>query len=203
MERIFNIDNPIWKFIGNIADMFLLSILWYICLIPLVTAGCGTTAVYYVTLKMTRDLEGKTFSQFKKSFKMNFKQSTVMWVPAVIILAILFLDIRMAMLSNSAIGPVLAGFFFVTALIIYFLLSMLFPLIARCEDSNIAQLKNCAKICIRNPLAVLSIALINTATFLFGLFVFWPLLLIAPGLSAYLNSYVINRIFDKYSMDLL
>ena len=48
--KFFSLENPIWKFIGNLADFFLLSCLWYLCCLPVVTAGAATTALYYVTL---------------------------------------------------------------------------------------------------------------------------------------------------------
>lgn len=202
MNRFFNIDNPVWKFIGNLADMFILSVLWYICLIPVVTAGCGTSAVYYVTLKMTEDLEGKTIPQFLSSFRTNFKQATALWLAGLIIAVFLFLDVRIALLNPSSFSLCLVVFFGICEFILFVVLSMLFPLIARCEDTIKTQLRNCVNICVRNPLAAISVALINAAIFLFGIFVFWPLLLIAPGLCAYLNSYVINHIFRKYSMNL-
>lgn len=202
MEKLFSIDNPVWKFIGNIADMFFLSVMWYLCLIPLFTAGCGTTAVYYVTLKMTEDLEGRTIPQFIKSFKQNLKQTVTVWIPSLIILIILFLDINMAISSASSVSVIPAVFFLTCTLILIIFLSMLFPIIARCDDTTSVQIKNCVKICIQNPFAALSVGLINVSLFLLGIFVFWPLLLIAPGLSAYLNSYVINHIFRKYSMNL-
>ena len=41
MNRFFNLDNPVWRFVGNIADMFLLSLLWYLSCLPLFTAGGG------------------------------------------------------------------------------------------------------------------------------------------------------------------
>ena len=37
--KFFSLENPIWKFIGNLADFFLLSCLWYLCCLPVVTAG--------------------------------------------------------------------------------------------------------------------------------------------------------------------
>ena len=49
---------------------------------------------------------------------------------------------------------------------------------------------------------MLSAIIMTAAIFLVGLFVFWPLLLIAPGLSAYLNSYLYNRILEKYGLNL-
>ena len=77
MNRFFNLDNPVWRFVGNIADMFLLSLLWYLSCLPLFTAGAATTAVYYVTLKLVRNQEGYTFASFRKSFALNFKQGTL------------------------------------------------------------------------------------------------------------------------------
>ncbi len=202
MSRFFNLDNPVWKFIGRIADLFVLSILWYICLIPIITTGSATSALYYVTLKMTRNLEGKIVSQFFESFKDNLKQTVIPWTSGLITVLFLFIDIRMALLRPSTLSLALTICFLICAFMLIVFLSMLFPLIARCNDSIKIQLKNCMGICIKNPLACVSVALITVSVFLFAVFVFWPLLIIAPGLSAYINSYVINNIFHKYSMDL-
>jgi hypothetical protein len=60
----------------------------------------------------------------------------------------------------------------------------------------------CFTLCIRNFLPVLSTAIVTAGIFLVGIFIFWPLMLIAPGLSAYLNSYIFNHIFLKYHLDL-
>ena len=30
----------------------------------------------------------------------------------------------------------------------------------------------------------------------------WPVLLVAPGLAAYCNAFIFNRIFDKYGLSL-
>ena len=62
--KFFSLENPIWKFIGNLADFFLLSCLWYLCCLPVVTAGAATTALYYVTLKMARGQEGQLIPAF-------------------------------------------------------------------------------------------------------------------------------------------
>ena len=78
--KFFSLENPIWKFIGNLADFFLLSCLWYLCCLPVVTAGAATTALYYVTLKMARGQEGQLIPAFFHSFKQNLKQATALWV---------------------------------------------------------------------------------------------------------------------------
>ncbi|MFQ9510793.1 MAG: DUF624 domain-containing protein, partial [Lachnospiraceae bacterium] len=58
MGGLFNLDNPVWRFIGKLVDVALLNLLWIICCIPIVTIGPATTAMYYVTLKLVRDEEG-------------------------------------------------------------------------------------------------------------------------------------------------
>ena len=55
MEKIFDLNNPVWKFIGNLWDFFVLSVLTVLCSLPVVTAGAALTALYYVTLKMASD----------------------------------------------------------------------------------------------------------------------------------------------------
>ena len=58
LQGLFNYDNPVWRFIGKLGDLILLNILWIICSIPVFTIGASTTAVYYVTLKLARDVGG-------------------------------------------------------------------------------------------------------------------------------------------------
>ncbi len=56
---------------------------------------------------------------------------------------------------------------------------------------------------IRSFLPVLSTLMVTCGLFSFGIFVFWPLLLIAPGLGAYINSFIFNRVLEKYGLGLL
>ena len=66
LSGFFNYDNPVWRFIGKFWDVIMLSVLWMVCSIPVVTIGASTTAMYYVTLKLVRDEDGYTFRYFFK-----------------------------------------------------------------------------------------------------------------------------------------
>ena len=70
MGGFFNYDNPVWRFVGRIWDLFILNLLWVICSIPIVTFGASTTAMYYCTLKIAKDRDsGGMFTMFFHSFK--------------------------------------------------------------------------------------------------------------------------------------
>ena len=78
--KFFNVDNPVWRFVGNLADFFVLSVLWAVCCLPVVTIGASTTALYYVTMKMARNREGELIPSFFASFRQNLRQGIALWV---------------------------------------------------------------------------------------------------------------------------
>lgn len=202
MKHFFNLENPIWQFIGNLADMFFLSVLWYLCCIPVFTLGCGTSAMYYVTLKLTSHQEGYTISSFFRFFRENFKKTTSVWLILLAALLVLAADFYWSLMS----GGVFARAMFITFSIVGFLyvlcLTFIFPFMARCDNTVKELLRMCFVMSIRNIFPVLSAAVVNIGIFAFGIFVFWPILLVAPGLAAYINSYVFNHIFLKYNFNL-
>ena len=77
MGRFFNMDSPVMNFLGRVADLVWLNILYIICCLPIFTIGAATSALYYVTMKMVADEEGYITKSFFKSFKDNFKQATI------------------------------------------------------------------------------------------------------------------------------
>ena len=95
MGGFFNYDNPVWRFVGRIWDLFILNLLWVICSIPILTFGASTTAMYYCTLKIAKDRDsGGMFTMFFHSFKDNIGQSTIIWIIMALIGGVLFFDIR-------------------------------------------------------------------------------------------------------------
>ena len=57
MSNFFNMDNSLWRFLGRLADVMILNIVFLITCLPVVTIGAAWTSLSYVTLKMSRDEE--------------------------------------------------------------------------------------------------------------------------------------------------
>ena len=153
--KFFSLENPIWKFIGNLADFFLLSCLWYLCCLPVVTAGAATTALYYVTLKMARGQEGQLIPAFFHSFKQNLKQATALWVGYLAVGILLVLDLVICLQTSS----VFAGAMFFTSVVLLacwaLFITMLFPLVARCDNTIGALFKMGIAMALRNVITPL------------------------------------------------
>ena len=106
MGSLFNLDNPIWRFMGKLVDVFILTLLWAVCCIPIITIGPASTAVYYVTLKLVRDEESYTVRSFFKSFKENFKQGSVIGIIMTLLLVFFLYDIYAYFMMGTQISRI-------------------------------------------------------------------------------------------------
>ncbi len=80
MGQIFNMENPVWKFMGKVTDMFLLTCLWLLFSLPVVTVGASTTALFYCAMRLASDREGYLREDFVRTFRENFKSATILWL---------------------------------------------------------------------------------------------------------------------------
>lgn len=132
MNGIFRMDGPLYR-IGNILYYLMISnLLWFIFSIPIFTIGPSTTALFYVMGKVVRDEDVSVFKDFWKSFKINFKQGTIVWLIMLLFIFIINTNIRsMPLLGDKAkyIMPLQYAI-----LIELFIVSIyIFPLLSRYE----------------------------------------------------------------------
>lgn len=201
----FNYDNPVWRFIGKFFDVLILNILWVVCSIPIVTMGASTTAVYYVTLKLVRDEEGSTIKSFFKSFKENFKQSTIIWLIMLAAGAIIGFDLYFFMMlqtENSMLRTVMLALFIGFAIVYLGISLFVFPLQSRFYNPVGKTLFNAFFMSVRHfflTLGMLAIDIALPALAFLVLPLLQPLLMLFGfPLIAFINSYMLAGIFDKY-----
>lgn len=146
MNNIFSMDNAFFRFVGRVTDLVWLNILTLICCIPIFTMGAALSAMYHVLLKMVLHEEGSITKPFFREFKNSFKKATIVWIPSLVVLLILFSNAylmhqgvldsypNMLIAVGVSIGIVFA------ALVIF--LSYYFALVSRYEDDVKRQMKN-------------------------------------------------------------
>lgn len=77
---LFSFDSPFMSFLGKAVEYMLVSILCLIFCIPVITIGAAITAEFYVGMRLFRGEDTPFFRAYIKSFKENFKQSTIIWI---------------------------------------------------------------------------------------------------------------------------
>ena len=89
--NFFNPDNWLWRGFGRLADFFILSALWMLCSIPVVTIGASSIALYDTVAHCFRYNEGGMVSRFFRTFKQELRRGillTVVWTVVGCLLAV-------------------------------------------------------------------------------------------------------------------
>ena len=128
-------DSKFMTWLGLLANLMILNFITLFTCIPIITAGASLTAMHYVLQKIVREEDNDLIGQFFHSFKMNFKQATIIWVILVFVFAVLFVDWRILCMQ----GDEFPGFFIILmygAIAIVYLISLyVFPVLARYKNT--------------------------------------------------------------------
>lgn len=92
MHRIFDIHNPIMRYVIKVFDCMCLSVLWLAACLPIFTIGASATAMFAVIHRYIRLEEGSLWKTFWKAFREEFKRATLCWLVALALLALLIVD---------------------------------------------------------------------------------------------------------------
>lgn len=92
MRWIFDINNPVMRWIIKIFDCMCLSFFWVITSFPVITIGASTTALFAAIHRYIRLEEGGLWKTFWQAFRENFKRSTLCWLVMLLVLALLAVD---------------------------------------------------------------------------------------------------------------
>lgn len=107
MRWIFDINNPIMRYVIKVFDCMCLSVLWLVMCLPVFTIGASTTAMFAVIHRYIRLEEESLWKLYWKSFREEFKRTTLCTLVALGILALLVVDalvFRTMVLKGQLLG---------------------------------------------------------------------------------------------------
>ena len=201
MINLFDTEGLLYKIGMVLADIFLLSFLWIIFSIPIITIGASTTAVYYVCTKKAGNADAYVLKGFLKSFKENFLVSTITLAILAVIGFVLWINFHALTQVNLGIlqFPVRIALSLVLIQIV-FVTMYVFPIISRFDMTVINALKSALQLSNGHLfLTICNLVLLVAVGFL----TIWiPFLFIfIPGIFAYFSANLFVRIFRKYKSD--
>lgn len=198
MNHLFNLDGPVLQFINKIVYSVYLNILWFICCIPIVTIGASTTALFYVTLKISKNKEGSITKAFFHSFKENLRQGTVIWLILLAFGIILGIDgyVLYHMRFENVFWTLCTAVFCVAAAAYAIILMYIFPLLARFDNTIVAMFKNALFIGVRFLFCTALMAVIYFVMLLIVVRIFTPAVIFGEGLCALLCSCLLSNILN-------
>lgn len=202
MSNIFRIDSKIYEFLTLMVNLVLLNLIWLLCCLPVITVGAATVALYYVVMNYVTKQDDAVFRPYIKSFALNFRQATPIWILQLSIGCMLFAELLYLLSEgNDLLMAVLV------ALIVLFLSTAhcYFGLVARYNTGNKQAIWNAFALSMKYPIQSISIALLNLfpailcclfpgLVYYIGLF--W--LIIGVSLSGLFSSWIMMSVFKQY-----
>jgi uncharacterized membrane protein YesL len=186
-----------------LTNVFVLSMCWLLCSIPIVTIGASTVAVFDVTLKMVDDEEGYVAKQFFKAFKANLKQGIILEIITLVCAYVVWMDFQIFnALEDGSIIVLIAGV--VAAFVFIFSLAYAYPLTARYVNSVPRILKNSFRISMKyigRTVGMIALVAIELIAFNWNLTMIFIEVLIGPACIAYTMSVFAKSIFIKIEKD--
>ena len=184
---------------GQITDCIFLSLFYFLGCVPIVTIGASWAALYDASYRAFRKGDKHSWSRFLHTFKSNLRASLL---PNLVFLVLFCLTawgtIR---LWNSAVAGTLSWAVFAggafAAVLVYGILSVLFPMLSRFENSTRALLKNTVFLAMANLPRTLVLGVLNAACLLLCLRYIIPLFFL-PSLSALMGSFFLEPMFKPY-----
>ena len=103
MKNGFDIDNPFFAFMGTLADIVVINILFLICSVPVITMGASMSAMYDTMRKMREGKLTSAFQYFFQAFRRSLKKSIPAWMLQLLTGVILFFDLNfVSMMPKTA-----------------------------------------------------------------------------------------------------
>ena len=196
---IFNPENGFYHVTGKMVDIFLLSVFWLACCIPVVTIGPATAALYNAVARCIRGNERNSWGLFFRTVRANLKVgilTTLVVLPAEAVLVLL----QGVLYQTAVLGK--AGYVLYVAYQIFLLLPLgmvcyLFPVLSRFSFRTGGLLLNCSKLAMAHlPATVLMGLLLALSVWVCS---YVPVVAaVLPAMLALVQTVPLERIFRPY-----
>ena len=201
MGKLFDLDSPLMRVLSKMADLMILNLLMIVLCLPIVTAGAAFTAMHYVLLKMVRDEDSYLLKSFFKSFKLNFRQATIIWA-IMLGIAVLFIGDFVIMKGNDTGFPESFVILLCAITALVFCVCMyVFPLLARFDNTVWRTIKNSFFMMSLNLPRTILMALVYALPIVIILIspIAFPLIILfGISLPGYIAAMLYNKVFKRF-----
>ena len=198
-RNLFNPESHLMVTMTQITDCIFLSLFWLLGCFPVVTAGASFAALYDASFRTFRQGEKNSWQRFFHVFRENWKEGIV---PTAVFLVLLGGDLWCVIQAwNAAVAGVASWMLFsgvtLVAVLVLGILSVLFPVLSRFENSLSGLLRNTVLLALGNLPRTLLLGMLNALTIYLCVRFVIPLFFL-PSLTALLGSLLIEPMFRPF-----
>ena len=198
-RNLFNPESQLMITMSRITDFIFLSLFWLLCSFPVVTIGASFAALYDASYRTFRQGEKNSWQRFFSVFRSNWKAGIV---PTILFLAA-FAGLVKAVIGiwNLAVAGTISWMLFSAgaflAVVLLGMLSVLFPVLSRFENSLGGLIKNTILPSLANLPRTVGLGMLNAVCLLLCARLIIPLFFL-PAVAALISARFLEPMFQPY-----
>jgi len=207
MASIFAPDSTLMRFLTRVADLMILNVLFLATSLAIVTLPASLTALCFVSLRIATDTDRTITGDYLRSFRQNFRQSTLIGLLVAGVGAALaaWYVVVTQLVEDGVLRFVLLAIWYVLVFVAAMWALYVFPYLAKFEGTTREVLRNARLMSFRHPLAPLTVIVLSVLAAVVTIFspqttgygLLW--LLIGFAAIAFLGALVYARVFERYA----
>lgn len=198
-NSLFDAENWIWQPFGVVADFLILSALWLVCSIPVVTAGAAFAALYDCCARCVKGGEREMFSRFFRTFRRELKQgcaSFVLWA-AILVGSLLLIRSFTASAAGTDLNVSLAYGMVALLLFLTGILAWVFPLQSRFTFTFAGLQTTALRLSLMHLPRTIALAAVVAAGGWLCLRLWLPVMVV-PGIAGLIAAWLLEPVFQTY-----
>lgn len=195
-----NLNNSVLSALSKCFDVILATLYFILCSLPVVTVGAAVTAVSATLLRIRRNECSGVTGTFFGAFRQNFKQATLLWLPALLVGGVLVLEIWgiwFGTMETSLMLEICKGITIFFAVLYCCILAYLFSGLGTFCVTLKQALQNALVFAVGNipeTLALIALAAVAVAS----VFLLTVLALPVIAVCLYLQAAILGKVFAPY-----
>lgn len=198
-RNLFNPESALMITMTQVTDCIFLSLFWIVGCFPVFTIGASFAALYDASYRGFRQGDKHSWQRFLHVFRCNWKSGiapTVVFVAVASILVKALVSLWNAAVYGSISWGLFSGGAFL-AVTVLGILSVLFPMLSRFENSFPVLLKNTVFLALANLPRTVVLGVLNALSGLLCVRYIFPVFFL-PALAALIGSLLLEPMFRPY-----
>lgn len=202
MNRFFAADSKLMLFLSRLFDILILSMLFLLCCIPVITIGLALCALYYATRKVVIRREGYLIREFFHCIRENFFPGLFSGIILLFVSVLMIANILYASYYwHGLFAVVMMAIYFAILFVAIILTGYIFPILSRFQCKGKTLFSNAVSMAVAHPLETILILLLEIAFYFCVVFSYAAvpiLLFFLPVAFAAIQNCILEKIFVTY-----
>lgn len=199
MNFSFGSDGKLFYYLNKIGQILILTTLFLVSCIPIITIGSSITSFYYAMIKSIRRERGYPTTEFLSCFRRNLLKGSIVTLGLGSAFGLLYVNREYVAKQGDVTSPGMVIVYDFLFIVLLLLVMFIFPVMSRFHLKLSALLRLSLVMALRHlPITICLTAGVLLSGILLYYVVPIPFIVVLPGAWCYASTYLVEPVLRKY-----